>query len=109
METLQFCMEITILLRSNDAADAVCWEFRLCSSNNIRWIFSNQEDDRGRSDPVILTVCKKLQPADHTVSTVGNMMQTTAASAERVFEFLEEEEEIEVEKTRYLLIHLLEM
>ena len=26
------------------------------------------------------------------------MMQTTAASAERVFEFLEEEEEIEVEK-----------
>ncbi len=27
------------------------------------------------------------------------MMQTTAASAERVFEFLEEEEEIEVEKS----------
>ena len=26
------------------------------------------------------------------------MMQTTAASAERVFEFLEEEEEVEVEK-----------
>ena len=32
------------------------------------------------------------------VGQVGNMMQTTAASAERVFEFLEEEEEIEVEK-----------
>ena len=32
------------------------------------------------------------------LAQVGNMMQTTAASAERVFEFLEEEEEIEVEK-----------
>ena len=31
------------------------------------------------------------------LAQVGNMMQTTAASAERVFEFLEEEEEIEVE------------
>ncbi|MFR2775320.1 MAG: ABC transporter ATP-binding protein [Anaerostipes sp.] len=30
------------------------------------------------------------------LAQVGNMMQTTAASAERVFEFLEEEEEIEV-------------
>lgn len=32
------------------------------------------------------------------LAQVGNMMQTTAASAERVFEFLEEEEEIEVLK-----------
>ena len=32
------------------------------------------------------------------LAQVGNMMQTTAASAERVFEFLEEEEEVEVEK-----------
>lgn len=32
------------------------------------------------------------------LAQVGNMMQTTAASAERVFEFLEEEEETEVEK-----------
>ncbi|MDD3184864.1 MAG: ABC transporter ATP-binding protein [Anaerostipes sp.] len=32
------------------------------------------------------------------LAQVGNMMQTTAASAERVFEFLEEEEEIEVEE-----------
>ena len=32
------------------------------------------------------------------LAQLGNMMQTTAASAERVFEFLEEEEEIEVEK-----------
>ena len=30
------------------------------------------------------------------LAQVGNMMQTTAASAERVFEFLEEEEEVEV-------------
>src|SRR5699024_3423151 len=30
------------------------------------------------------------------LAQVGNMMQTTAASAERVFEFLEEEEETEV-------------
>ena len=65
----KFCMEITILLRSNDAADAVCWKFRLCSSNNIRWIFSNQETIEVGQNPVILTVCKKLQPADHTVST----------------------------------------
>ncbi len=34
------------------------------------------------------------------LAQVGNMMQTTAASAERVFEFLEEEEEIEVAKRR---------
>ena len=33
------------------------------------------------------------------LAQVGNMMQTTAASAERVFEFLEErQEEVEVEK-----------
>lgn len=32
------------------------------------------------------------------LAQVGNMMQTTAASAERVFEFLEEEEETEVAK-----------
>lgn len=44
------------------------------------------------------------------LAQVGNMMQTTAnSSAERVFEFLEEEEEVEVEKMLYQLIHLLEM
>ena len=32
------------------------------------------------------------------LAQVGNMMQTTAASAERVFEFLEEEEEEEVKE-----------
>lgn len=32
------------------------------------------------------------------LAQVGNMMQTTAAAAERVFEFLEEEEETEIER-----------
>ncbi len=39
------------------------------AGNNPRWISAIKEDNRSRSYPVILTVCKKLQPTDHTVST----------------------------------------
>lgn len=36
---------------------------------------------------------KKLYAADPAVAQVANLLQSTAAASERVFEFLEEEEE----------------
>ena len=71
----------------------------LCSSNNIRVdiLAIKKTIEVGQIQSFLQYVRNFSQPITQ-LAQVGNMMQTTAASAERVFEFLEEEEEIEVEK-----------
>ncbi len=54
---------------------------------------SDQRNDRGRRYSGIYPVCQKFYPADPADGTGINMLQSMAAASERVFEFLEEEEE----------------
>ncbi len=53
----------------------------------------NQRYDRSWRYPVIYPVCKNFTQPIQQIAQVANMLQSTAAASERVFEFLEEKEE----------------
>ena len=89
-------MEIAIFIRYDDADNDIYRKFRLCNSSYNGWILSYQEITIQVGDILafIQYVRQFNQPISQTAQ-IANVMQATAAAAERVFEFLEEEEVVE--------------
>ncbi len=89
-----FCMEIAVPFRNDDADHAVCrksWVCRQLHSSAVCWRFRGVIEV-GDIQSFIQYVKSFTQPIQQ-IAQVANMVQSTAAASERVFEFLEEEEE----------------
>ena len=86
-------MEIAVLFRNDDADHAVYRKSWLCSRCDSGRISDDQETiEVGDIQSFIQYVRSFTQPIQQ-IAQVANMLQMTAAASERVFEFLEEEEE----------------
>ena len=87
-------MEIPVLVRFNDAINEFNWKYWLCRRMylggylrfmvKLRWVIFNR----------LLRIHVTLRNQSHKISQSMNMLQSTAAAAERVFEFLASEEEV---------------
>ena len=91
---LQLCLEITIPIWSDDADHEFCWQPGLCWYAILGGYLAIQNVITvGDIQAFIQYVSSFTQPITQ-IANISNVLQQTAAAAERVFEFLDEEEEI---------------
>ena len=88
-------MEITVFLRNDDADHAVRRKPRICNGSTAGGVFVIKGSiEVGDIQSFFQYIRNFTQPIQQ-IAQVTNLLQSSAAASERVFEFLEEEEEVQ--------------
>ena len=86
-------MEVTVLFRNDDADHAVCGKSGICDGGTSRRDFAIKGTiEVGDIQSFFQYIRNFTQPIQQ-IAQVTNLLQSSAAASERVFEFLEEPEE----------------
>ena len=85
-------LEIPVSLRHDDAHHDLRRNLGYVPHNHNGRLVRRQKDDNSRRYPGLHPVCEIFHSAIAQIANIMNIFQQTAAAAERVFEFLEEEE-----------------
>lgn len=89
-------MEIAVSFRNDAAYNDVCRKLRLCVSCTCRWDARNKNVITIGDIQAFIQYVKNFTQPIQQIAQVINMVQSMSAASERVFEFLDEEEEQQV-------------
>ena len=99
-------MEVPVFLWNDDADYAVCGKHWLCDGSALGGYMAIKGSiEVGQIQSFFQYIRNFTQPIQQ-IAQVTNMLQSTAAASERVFEFLEEEEEEQTVKDPVHIDHL---